>query len=74
MVWWGGSRRISEVNLEHLRVGLCSRAPPMGGYDNSHTIPLRTAMPIWRGIIVCPALMNGRDFLMYILQGGFKTR
>ena len=72
-VWWGGSRQICEVTIEHLRVGMWSIAPPMGGYDNSHTSPLRKTMSRWRGIIVCPAFHNGHDCLIYILQGRFET-
>ena len=73
-VWWGGSRHISEVTLEHLRVGLWSIAPPMGGYDNSHTSPLCNTTPRWCGIIVCPVFRNGHDCLIYVLQGRFETR
>ena len=72
-VWWGGIRHISEVTLYHLHVGLWSRAPPMGGYDNSHTRPLRNTTPRWHGIIMCPDFRNGRECLMYVLQGRFET-
>ena len=74
MVWWGGSRQISEVTLEHVRVGLCSIKLPMGGYENSHTIPLRKTTPRWRWIIVYPSFCNGHDCMIYILQGRFETR
>ena len=73
-VWWGGSRHISEVIVEHLRVGPCSIATPMGGYDNIQTIPLRKTTPTWHGIIVCPAFRNGHNCLIYILQERFETR
>ena len=72
-MWWGGSRHISEVTLEHLRVGLWYIALPMGGYDNSHTSPLSKPMPSWRGIIVCLAFQNGRDCPIYVLQVRFET-
>ena len=72
-VWWVGSRHISEVTIEHLCVGLCSRAPPIGGHDNSHTSPLQNTTPSWRGITVCPAFYNGHDCLIYVLRGRFET-
>ena len=72
-VWWGGSRQISEVTLEHLHVGMCYIAPPMGGHEKSHTSPLRKTMSRWRGIIVYPSIHNGHDCLIYILQGRFET-
>ena len=70
-VWWGGSRRVSEVTIEHIRVGMCSRAPPMGGYDNIQTSLLRNTKPRRRGIIVLPDFRNGHDCLIYVLQGSF---
>ena len=72
-VWWGGSRHISKVTLENLRVGLCSIAPPIGGYDNSQTSPLCNTTPRWRGIIVCPVFHNGQELLIYVLQGSFEN-
>ena len=72
-VWWGGSRRVSEFTIEHLHMGMCSRAPPMSGYDNIHTSPLRNTMPSWCGIILCPAFRNVHNCLIYVLQGRFKT-
>ena len=73
-VWWGGSRRVSEVTLENLHLGQYSRAPLMGGYDNSHTRPLSTTMTILRGNIVRPVFWNGHNCLIYVLQGRFETR
>ena len=52
-VWCDGSRRISEVTLNQLCLGLCSRAPPMGGYDISHTSPLRKTTPRWCFLACC---------------------
>ena len=72
-VWWGSISRVSEVTLENLHVGLCSRAHPMGGFDNIHTSPLRKTMPSLRGIILCPAFQNGHDFLIHVLEGRFET-
>ena len=64
MVWWGGSRRISEVTLEQLPMGMGSRAPPISGYDNIHTSLLRNTIPSLRGIILCPDLQNGHNWMM----------
>ena len=67
MWWWYGRRYISEVTLEHFHVGLCSRAPPMCGYENSHTSPLCNTIPSLYGIIVSPAFLNGHYCLIDVL-------